>query len=86
MAAEKYTQGQLCTRCGDWQPVPASRDEQRQIRMRAGEAPGPRTAEGIERIRQARTVHGRYSAEMIALRREMVRWARLARDTISAIE
>ncbi|MBV8589220.1 MAG: hypothetical protein JO212_04035 [Acetobacteraceae bacterium] len=34
---------------------------------------------GFERIRQARTVHGRYSAEMIALRREMARWARLAR-------
>jgi hypothetical protein len=55
-------------------------------RMHGGRSTGPRTAEGIERIRQARTVHGRYSAEMIELRREMARWARVARATIRAIE
>jgi hypothetical protein len=36
--------------------------------MHGGASTGPRSAEGIERIRQARTVHGRYSAEMTRLR------------------
>ena len=55
-------------------------------RMHGGKSTGPRTAEGIERIRKARTVHGRYSAEMIELRREVAEWARMARATIRAIE
>ena len=32
---------------------------------------GPRTAEGTECIRKARTVHGPYSAELLELRREV---------------
>ena len=32
---------------------------------------GPRTSEGLQRIVQARTVHGRYGAEMRELRRLM---------------
>ena len=32
-------------------------------RMHGGASTGPRTAEGLERIRVARTIHGRYSAE-----------------------
>jgi hypothetical protein len=39
-------------------------------RMHGGASTGPRTAEGIERIRAARTKHGRYSAATIAARRE----------------
>ena len=39
-------------------------------RMHGGSSTGP-TAVGIERIRQARTIHGGRSAEMIELRREM---------------
>jgi hypothetical protein len=54
--------------------------------MHGGKSTGPRTAEGIERIRKARTIHGGRSAEMIALRREMARWARITRATIRAIE
>jgi hypothetical protein len=38
--------------------------------MHGGCSTGPRTAEGIERIRKARTKHGRYSAASIAARRE----------------
>ena len=38
-------------------------------RMHGGASTGPRTAEGIERIRKARTKHGRYSAASIAQRR-----------------
>jgi hypothetical protein len=40
----------------------------------------------IECIRKARTVPGRYSAELLALRREMAAWSRRARDAIRAIE
>lgn len=39
-------------------------------RMHGGMSTGPRTAEGIERIRAARTKHGRYSQASIARRRE----------------
>ena len=38
---------------------------------RRHQAQGPRTPEGLERIRKARTVHGAYSAEMRELRRLM---------------
>jgi hypothetical protein len=50
--------------------------------MHGGASTGPRTAEGIERIRRARTIHGRYSADMTKLRvllaecRELERMAR----------
>ena len=40
-------------------------------RMHGGASTGPRTAEGVARIKKARTVHGRYSAEMVELRRLM---------------
>lgn len=36
--------------------------------MHGGASTGPRTAEGLARIKKARTVHGRYSAEMVELR------------------
>jgi len=39
--------------------------------MHGGTSTGPRTPEGLERIRKARTVHGAYSAEMRELRRLM---------------
>jgi hypothetical protein len=38
-------------------------------RMHGGASTGPRTAEGLQRIKQARTIHGAYSAEARALRR-----------------
>lgn len=34
-----------------------------------GPSTGPRTAEGLQRIKQARTIHGAYSTEARALRR-----------------
>jgi len=37
--------------------------------MHGGMSTGAKTAEGIERIRAARTKHGRYSAASIARRR-----------------
>jgi hypothetical protein len=39
-------------------------------RMHGGMSTGPRTAEGIERIRASRTKHGRYRQAAIAKRRE----------------
>jgi hypothetical protein len=36
--------------------------------MRGGGTPGPRTAEGAERIRKARTTHGRRTEEMERMR------------------
>jgi hypothetical protein len=51
-----------------------------------GLSTGPRTAEGIERIRQARTVHGRYSAEMRELRRVLAAPRTLSGDAMDAIE
>ena len=40
-------------------------------RMHGGASTGPRTPEGLQRIVKARTVHGRYGAEMRELRRLM---------------
>jgi hypothetical protein len=38
--------------------------------MHGGPSTGPRTPEGIERIRASRTKHGRYSQASVARRRE----------------
>lgn len=40
-------------------------------RMHGGGSTGPRTPEGLERLREARTIHGGRSAEAIDLRRAM---------------
>ena len=47
-------------------------------RMHGGKSTGPRTAEGLERMRAARTRHGRYTAKAVAFR-AMIRG--LLRDT-----
>jgi hypothetical protein len=39
-------------------------------RMHGGKSTGPRTAEGLERVRAARTKHGGHSAEAVAFRRQ----------------
>lgn len=38
-------------------------------RMHGGASTGPRTAEGLARMRAAKTKHGRYAAEAVAFRR-----------------
>jgi ribosomal protein L32 len=53
-------------------------------RMHGGCSTGP-TAAGIERIRQARTIHGQYSAEMTELRRMVAVLRREARRAITAV-
>ena len=52
------------TPCG----CPAMRGKKR-CRMHGGRSAGPRTAEGLARIRAARTAHGFYTAESKAARR-----------------
>lgn len=42
----------------------------RVCKLHGGHSTGPKTAEGRERIKKARTIHGRYSAEAIKDRRE----------------
>jgi hypothetical protein len=44
--------------------------DKRRCRLHGGLSTGPRTLEGRERIRQARTITGFYSASAIAARRE----------------
>lgn len=39
-------------------------------RMHGGPSTGPRTPEGIERVRASRTIHGRYSQASINARRQ----------------
>ena len=64
-----------CPRCGartraslpcKGQAMPNGR-----CRMHGGASTGPRTPEGLQRIVEARTVHGAYGAEMRELRRLM---------------
>jgi hypothetical protein len=38
-------------------------------KLHGGKSTGPRTAAGLEAIRRARTIHGRYSARAIEERR-----------------
>jgi hypothetical protein len=48
-------------------------------RFHGGLSTGPRTPEGLERMRRSKTKHGYYSAEARALRRhtrELMAWSR----------
>jgi len=50
--------------------------------MHGGKSTGAKTAEGIERIRAARTKHGRYSAASIARRRAARQAIRTIRELL----
>jgi hypothetical protein len=54
-------------------------------RMHGGMSTGPRTPEGIKRIRASRTKHGRYSQAAIQRRREMRQTLRLLRDLLKEV-
>ena len=61
-------------------PMPNGR-----CRMHGGASTGPRTPEGLARLRAARTHTGLHSAEMVALRRALAalrRGARKARESL----
>ena len=51
-------------------------------RMHGGMSTGAKTAEGIERIRAARTKHGRYSAATVARRRAARQAIRTIRELL----
>lgn len=51
-------------------------------RMHGGASTGPRTAEGLARLRQARTRTGQYAADLLALRRTVAALLRHGRATI----
>jgi hypothetical protein len=53
--------------------------------MHGGSSTGPKTAEGLERIRAARTIHGRYSGEMTELRRMVTVLRRETRRAMAAV-
>jgi hypothetical protein len=55
-------------------------------RLHGGLSTGPKTAEGLERIRQAVTKHGRYSGQARAERKHYRTLLRDARQLLSSIE
>jgi hypothetical protein len=63
------------TRAGCPCRAPAIRGKLR-CRMHGGRSTGPRTAEGMARLRAARTIHGRYSPERRAYARRILSWTR----------
>jgi hypothetical protein len=54
-------------------------------RLHGGLSTGPRTPEGIERIRQAVTKHGNYTAEAKAERRELRKLMKESRKLLAEI-
>ena len=54
-------------------------------RMHGGLSTGPRTPEGLERVRQANLRHGHYSAEAISERRLLRQFLHRSRETIERI-
>lgn len=66
------------TRAGCPCRAPAIRGKLR-CRMHGGRSTGPRTAEGLARLRAARTIHGRYSAEARAQNRYLLTYIRRSR-------
>lgn len=54
-------------------------------RLHGGKSTGPRTPEGIERIRQAHLKHGMYTKEAIASRKEFYDLLRQLKGTIKEI-
>ena len=64
-----------CTRCGASCKSPAMQNGR--CRMHGGTSTGPRTSEGLERMRRANTRHGIYSEES---RRQMRAIRKLVRE------
>ena len=57
----------------------------RRCRMHGGMSTGPRTADGLERVRRANWKHGHYSAEAISERRFLRQLLRGSRETLERI-
>ena len=61
-------------------------DAERPMPMHGGASTGPRTPEGLARLRALNTRHGRYSREMVALRAAIRELRREARRIIDLVE
>jgi hypothetical protein len=66
--------------CGN-RPRPNGR-----CRFHGGLSTGPRTAEGLERMRAAKTIHGEYSAESREMRRLFTRLSKRSRTVVELVE
>jgi hypothetical protein len=55
-------------------------------RMHGGKSTGAKTPEGLERIREARTKHGRYSAKAIVERRLIREFFRQNKDLMAELK
>ena len=55
-------------------------------RLHGGKSTGPKTPEGIERIKQAHLKHGEYTKETIASRKEFNALLRKLKETIHEIK
>lgn len=53
--------------------------------MHGGTSTRPRTPEGLERVQCAHLEHGHYSAESIALRRQLRQLLADSRDTLAEV-
>ena len=67
-------------------PCQASAMKNGRCRMHGGKSTGPKTPEGIERIRQAHLKHGRYTKEAIASRKEFRSLLKEMKKTIEKTE
>jgi ribosomal protein L32 len=80
---------QACPRCGartrNGQPCKSPAMSNGRCRMHGGTSTGPRTPEGLDRLRRARTKHGLYSAEHRELMREVRLLTKKARQTIEKL-
>ena len=66
--------------CGN-RPRPNGR-----CRFHGGLSTGPRTAEGRERMRVAKTIHGAYGAEAREVRRLLTRLEKLSQAIVERVE
>jgi len=72
------------TRGGTLCQAPAMKNGR--CRLHGGKSTGPKTPEGIERIRQAHLKHGEYTKEAIASRKEFNALLRKFKETINEIK
>lgn len=80
----------IAPRCGaktrKGTPCQAPAMKNGRCRMHGGKSTGPKTPEGIERIRQAHLKHGLYTKESIATRKEFNALVKQMRNTLKEID
>jgi hypothetical protein len=82
-----FTKAPRCgakTRKGNPCPQPAMKNGR--CRFHGGKSTGPRTPEGLERMRRGKTNHGFYSAEAQAFRRRTRKLMAWSRDYLTSLK